>query len=110
MSDEERIAELIIERNELNARIKELEAVLWYIKKKEAEGHLSYSGIRRTRDMVEGVLNTPESFHALEDDMSTEMLARVSAAQESTKEPQWWCCKAKFGEHEPTCKNYKGPR
>lgn len=19
----------------------------------------------------------------------------------------WWCCKAEFGEHEPTCKNYR---
>jgi hypothetical protein len=21
----------------------------------------------------------------------------------------WWCCKADFGEHELSCKNYKGP-
>jgi len=29
---------------------------------------------------------------------------------ENTGRGDWWCCKAKFGEHEPTCKNYVVPK
>ena len=26
--------------------------------------------------------------------------------QAKSKKLKWWCCKAEFGEHEPTCENY----
>ena len=41
--------------------------------------------------------------------MNKKYSVKCKTEQAKSKEVKWWCCKAEFGKHEPTCENYKPP-
>ena len=65
-------------------------------------------GVRRCRSMGIscGEEITEEELPLYVDD-EKEAIRLIRANKNHARPGAWWCCKADFGQHEPTCRNYR---